>query len=104
MAQNAVRGRGMEVEVGECKMAEKLLALQRHGIAGTGGKGDIAAIGAVELFRLERLHIVDGFCEPLLELIEGLFGFGGRRLLGMRKPRHSLCGECARKVNLSGTR
>jgi hypothetical protein len=66
MAQNAVGGGGVEVEIREGKMAEELLSLQRHGFVGAGGKGDLAAVGAVELRRLESLEIADGPGESLV--------------------------------------
>jgi hypothetical protein len=76
MAQNAVRGRGVEVEIRECKSVEELLSLQRRGFVRAGGKADVARVCAVELRRLERLYVVVGFGEPLPQLVERLFGVG----------------------------
>ena len=36
VAQNAVRGRGVEVEIREREAVEKLLALERHGVGADG--------------------------------------------------------------------
>ena len=55
VAQNAVRGRGVEIEIRESEVIEKLLALQRHGFIGTDGKGDILGVAAFELRGLEGL-------------------------------------------------
>src|SRR3979411_1441856 len=55
MAKDAVSGGGVEVEIRERKIVEELLALQRDGLIGAGGKADLAGIGAIELRRLERL-------------------------------------------------
>src|SRR5258708_39354620 len=72
VAQDAVRGRGVEVEIRECEVVQELLAFQRHG-RGTDRKSNVASVGAIELLGLERLHIGDGICKPLLQLIETLF-------------------------------
>ena len=57
-------------------MTEELLACQRRGLVGTGRKRHLPGFPAIELGRLERLHIVDGFGQPLLQFLEGLFGSG----------------------------
>src|SRR3981189_2467260 len=104
MAQNAVRGRGMKVKIRKGELTQELLALQRHGVSGADGKTDITAIGALEQFRLERRHVVDGFGEPLPEFIEALFGVGGGRHLAMRQARAAFCGEIASKLDLAAKR
>ena len=58
----------------EDKIIEELLALQRHGVGRADRKGDVAGVGAVELRRLERLYIVDGFRNPLLQFLKALLG------------------------------
>src|SRR5438552_10312235 len=57
VAQNAVGDRGVEIEIRERKAGDELRALQRH-LVGADGEGDVARRGAVELCRLECLHIV----------------------------------------------
>src|SRR5690348_9443813 len=84
VAQNSMRGRGMEIEIRKRERGEELLPLQRDGAIGAGREGDVLLIGAIELRGLERLHIVDGFCQPLLQFLKGLFGVGRGRHLAMR--------------------
>src|SRR3954469_20364987 len=67
VAQDAVGGSGVEVEVGEGKVADELLALQRHAAVRAGREFDVARLHAVELFGLETLDIVDGVGQPLLQ-------------------------------------
>src|SRR3984893_5304580 len=55
VAQDAVRGGGVEVEIREREIIEELLSLERHGVGRADRKSNVAAIGAVELRRLERL-------------------------------------------------
>src|SRR5882724_3331260 len=76
MPENAVRGRGVEIEVRKRKAVEELLALQRDGSVGPGGKGDVACICAFELRGLERLQIVAGLRKPLSQFFESLLGVG----------------------------
>ena len=57
MAQDVVGGRGMEVEIREGDVAEKLLPLQRPGLVGAGGKCDLAAVGAFELRGFEVVQV-----------------------------------------------
>src|SRR4051794_10938398 len=52
VAQNAVRGGGVEVKVREHKVAEELLAFQRHRAVRTCGKFDVAVFRALELLGL----------------------------------------------------
>src|ERR1700693_2097820 len=92
--ENAVRGRGVEVEIRKGKTVEELLARERHG-AWAHRKGDLACVGAVELRRLESLHIVACFCKPLLELTEGLLGIRYRRHFAVRQARAALGREIA---------
>src|SRR5438045_602061 len=68
VAQKAVGGRGMEIEVRQRECAEELLALHRDGLVRATGEADVPGLGALELLRLERLHIVDGPGQPLLQL------------------------------------
>src|ERR1700722_12003980 len=63
VTQNAVRCRGVEIKIGEGKIIEKLLSLQRHGVRAD-GKSDILGVAALELCGLEGFQIVDGFGEP----------------------------------------
>src|SRR5689334_4409160 len=63
--QDAVRGRGVEIEIRERKARQELLARHRQRIVGPGGEGHILRVRALELRRLERLHIVDGLRQPL---------------------------------------
>src|ERR1700687_2782998 len=100
VAQDAVGGRGVEVEIRKRKIIEELLALQRHGVGPAHRKGNLAGIPTLELFRLERLYIINRPGEPLLEFIEGLFGIGSGRYLALREPRTALSGEIANKLDL----
>src|ERR1700722_15742110 len=104
MPENVVRGGGVEVEIRQREMAEELLSLHRHGLVGASGKSDIAGVGAVELRRLERLDIIGGIAEPLLQLLEGLFGVGRRRHFAMGQPCAALGGEIAGELNLLAQR
>src|SRR5450631_2225759 len=60
VAQDVVGGGGMKVEVRQREVAEKLLAVQGHGLVGTERKADLAGFGTIELRGPEGLHIVHG--------------------------------------------
>src|SRR6266481_881136 len=75
VAQDAVRGGGVEVEIGEGEIVEELLALQRQA-GGADGERNFAAVGAFKLFGLECLQIVDGLGEPRPQLFKRLFSIG----------------------------
>jgi len=98
MAQNAVGDRGVEVEMRESKAGEELLALQRSGFVGTGGKSNVAQVRAVELLRLERPDIVDGPGEPLAS-VHRSSPRGGRHL-AMGEPRAGFGSEIAGELKL----
>src|SRR3954454_12692821 len=108
VAQDAVGGGGVEIEIRKRKAAGKLLALQRHGIARASREGDVFAIGAVELRRLERFDVVDGFGEPLPQFVKGLFGVGRRRHIAVGEPRAALAAKsqaswiCLENGSMSG--
>src|ERR1700736_1775919 len=102
--QDAVCGRGMKVEVRERKMAEKLLPLEGHGLAGSGRKADLTILGAFELRGLEFFYIVDGLREPLLQLVKGCFGVRRGRHLAVGETRATFRGKIADELNLSGQR
>src|SRR5665647_3705504 len=74
MAQNAVGGGGVEVEIREGIIIDELLSLQRERIGRADGKGNVAAVLALELRRLEGLDVVDGLDEPRLQFLKALFG------------------------------
>src|SRR5712691_4282381 len=101
VAQDAVGGGGVKVEIREREIVEVLLSLQRHGVGGADGEADIPGLGALERFRLESLHIVDGPGEPRLELIEALFSVGRGRHLAIRQACAALCGEIANRLDLA---
>src|SRR5260370_37567740 len=104
VAQDAVGGGGVKVEIRERKIIEELLSLQRHGVAGADREADVSRVGALERFRLERLDIVDGFCEARLELIEGLFSIGRGRHLAACEARAAFSSEVADKLDLARQR
>src|SRR5579871_2307696 len=87
VAQNSMRGRGMEIEIRERERGEELLPLQRDGAVGAGREGDVLLIGALELRGLERLDVVDGPGETLPQFLKRLFGVGRGRHLAVRQPR-----------------
>src|SRR5258708_5346562 len=60
MAQDAVGGGGVEVEIREREIIDELLSRQRQRVGRPDRKSDITQVGAIELPVLERLHIVDG--------------------------------------------
>src|SRR3954464_918478 len=68
VAQKTVGGRGVEIEVRQRERAQELLALHGDGLVGAGREGDILGVGAFELLRLERFHVVDGLRQALLQL------------------------------------
>src|SRR5437868_11258065 len=100
VAQNSMRGRGMEIKIRKGETIDEFLALQRQGIVRANREGDLLGVGAFELRRLERLHIVDGFGDPLLEFIERLFGVGRGRHLAMGEAGAALGCEIAGGRNL----
>src|SRR5882757_2360308 len=104
VAQDAVGSGGMEVEIRQREMVQELLALESHGVAPADGEGNVASLRALERFRLERFHIVDGPGEACLEFIEGLFSVGGRRHLALGEPRAALSRKIADKLDLFGER
>src|SRR5882762_3770113 len=104
VAQDAVGGGGVKVEIREREIIEVLLSLQRQGVGRADRKRNVASLSALELFRLERLDIVDGPGEPRLELIEALFGVGGGRHLAAREARAALSSEVADKLDLARQR
>src|SRR3569623_2801144 len=52
VTQDAVRGRGMEIEVRQRDRAQELLSLQGHRFVRAGGEGDVLVLGALELLGL----------------------------------------------------
>src|SRR3954464_11340001 len=68
VAQKAVGGCGVEVEVRQRERAQELLALHGDGLVGAGRERDVFGVGALELLRLERFHVVDGLRQALLQL------------------------------------
>src|SRR4051812_33413537 len=78
VTQDAMGGGGMEIKIREGKMADELLALQRHGAVRPGRKFHVARLRAVELFWLVALDVVDGIGEPLLQVGKTFFGIRGR--------------------------
>src|ERR1700730_6701952 len=94
----------MEIEIRQRDTAEVGLSLQRHAFGGADRKGDIAAFSALELLRLERLYIIDGVSEPLLQFIERLFGVGRRRHLSAGEASAGLAGKIAGNLNLARQR
>src|ERR1700736_6469291 len=100
MPENAVRGRGVEIEVRKRKAVEELLALERDGSVGPGGEGDVAAIRAFELRGLERLQIVAGLRKPLSQVFESLLGIGRRGHIAVGQSRAAFGGEIARQLDL----
>src|SRR6201991_1057495 len=104
VAQDAVGGGGMEVEIREGKMADELLAFQGHALIRACGKLDVAAVRAVELRGLETVHILDGLRPPLLQLGKGFFGVGRRRYFAVRHARATFRCEIRRELNLLAER
>src|SRR6202011_3109571 len=92
------------VEIRESKTGEELLSLQRHGVARADRKSNIAQVCALELRRLVRFYIVDGFGEPRLQFIEGFFGVGRGRHLAVGEARATLGGEIGRQLDLLAER
>src|SRR6476659_1495824 len=74
VAQDAVGGGGVEVEIRKRIVEQVLLAFHRHRVALTDGEGYLPRLAAIELRRLERLYIVDGFRNPLLQFLKALLG------------------------------
>src|SRR2546421_3636901 len=83
VAQNSMRGRGMEIKIRKGETIDEFLSLQRQGIVRANREGNLLGVGAFELRRLERLHIVDGASDPLLQVAESLFGVGCGRHFAM---------------------
>src|ERR1700739_3425167 len=73
VAQDAVGGSGVEVEVREREIVQEPLSLQGNGGVGADREGDVLGVATLELRRLERLDIVDGLGEPLPQFLKGLF-------------------------------
>src|SRR4051812_2546724 len=101
VAQDAVGGGGMEIEIRKRKGRKKLLALDRHGIAAADRKRHLAAVAALELRRLERFYVIDRLRQPLLQFIERLFGVGCRRHFAVRDARTGLRREIAGELDLA---
>src|SRR6202012_2700066 len=85
-------------------VVEELLTGQGPGLIGTGRKGDLFRIAAVELRRLERLDVFDRLTEPLLQLFKALLGVGCARHLAMGEPCAGLGREIAGELDLLGER
>ena len=100
VAQDAVRDGGMEIEVRKHDVKEELLARQGPGLARTARKGDLFDIAAFELRGRERLDVVDGPGEPLLQFLKALLGVRRSRHVAMGEPRAGLAGEIAGELDL----
>src|SRR5450631_1626087 len=93
----------MKIEIRERKTGEKLLALERHGV-GADGESNFPGIGAFELRRLERFHILDRLRQPLLQFLKRRFSVGGGGHFAVRQPRAAFCREIADELDLLAER
>ena len=77
VTKDAVGGRGMEIEIRECKAIEEFLTLQRQGFIGADREGDFAAVSALELRGRKLLEVVAGLGQPLPQFFECFFSVSG---------------------------
>ncbi len=94
----------MEIEVRKREAVDELLALHGQVAVRPHRKGDVLAVRAFELRRLEGLHISDGVRKPLAQFGETLFGVGRVRHLAVGEARAALGGEIGGELNLFAER
>src|SRR5215475_10683335 len=95
-----MRGRRVKIKIRKRERAEELLALYRDRAVGSGREGDVLALGAFELLRLKRLHVVDRLRKSRLQFVKGLLGVRRRGDLAVRQPGAALCRKIAGELDL----
>lgn len=102
VAQDRVRGREVEVEVGEHEVIEVVTAA--HRLALHPGVGAGAVLGADELPAIERAHVGDAGVQAGAQVGESLLGVGVGRRLGAGELGAGVLGGVARGLELAAQR
>jgi hypothetical protein len=89
--QDVVRGRAVEIKVGQHEVHQVGLSFETHRVF-TKGQGDVPILGAVNVTRSEGLHECTRFGDPRLEIRKALLRINMPRHFHTSEPRISPSG------------